>query len=184
MEIADDERKGKAARTKPTTLSKVIFSIAASPHAPSFPVDYAGEFGAGQCGEPLLRGFDLPPSAGLWSDPRGLESRRRHAMAFDDLKAELALLINQMENQPEDPHELYLQIREKLNEMRAFGMPLPDDLVAVREGPRSGVRATESAPPRRTSLPGGSGSADRSARRCRSTSDRRRKAAGSGRPSR
>jgi hypothetical protein len=51
-------------------------------------------------------------------------------MAFDDLKAELALLINQMENQPEDPHELYLQIREKLNEMRAFGMPLPEDLVA------------------------------------------------------
>jgi hypothetical protein len=50
-------------------------------------------------------------------------------MAFDDLKAELALLINQMENQPEDPHELYLQIREKLNEMRAFGMPLPEDLV-------------------------------------------------------
>ena len=50
-------------------------------------------------------------------------------MAFDNLKAELALLINQMENQPEDPHELYLQIREKLNEMRAFGMPLPEDLV-------------------------------------------------------
>jgi hypothetical protein len=50
-------------------------------------------------------------------------------MAFEDLKAELALLINQMENQPEDPHELYLQIREKLNEMRAFGMPLPADLV-------------------------------------------------------
>ena len=49
-------------------------------------------------------------------------------MAFDDLKAELALLINQMETQPEDPHELYLQIREKLNEMRAFGMPLPEDL--------------------------------------------------------
>lgn len=51
-------------------------------------------------------------------------------MAFEDLKAELSLLINQMENQPDDPHELYLQIREKLNELRAFGMPLPDDLVA------------------------------------------------------
>ncbi len=50
-------------------------------------------------------------------------------MAFDDLKVELALLINQMENQPEDRHELYLQIREKLNEMRAFGMPVPEDLV-------------------------------------------------------
>ncbi len=54
-------------------------------------------------------------------------------MAFDDLKAELALLINQMENQPEDRHELYLQIRERLNEMRAYGMPLPEDLVKFEE---------------------------------------------------
>ena len=46
-------------------------------------------------------------------------------MAFEDLKAEIALLLNQMENQPEDRHELYLQIRDKLNEMLAFGMPLP-----------------------------------------------------------
>lgn len=54
-------------------------------------------------------------------------------MAFDDLKAELALLINQMENQPEDRHEFYLQVREKLNEMRAFGMPLPQDLVELEK---------------------------------------------------
>ncbi|MCB1443649.1 MAG: hypothetical protein KDJ72_11570 [Methyloceanibacter sp.] len=54
-------------------------------------------------------------------------------MAFDDLQAELALLINQMEHQPEDRHELYMQIREKLNEMRAFGMPLPEDLVRLEE---------------------------------------------------
>lgn len=54
-------------------------------------------------------------------------------MAFEDLKAELALLINQMENQPEDSHELYMQVREKLNEMRAFGMPLPEDLVRLEE---------------------------------------------------
>ena len=54
-------------------------------------------------------------------------------MAFDDLKAELALLINQMENQPEDRHELYLQIRERLSEMRAYGMPLPEDLVKFEE---------------------------------------------------
>jgi len=54
-------------------------------------------------------------------------------MAFDALQAELALLINQMENQPEDRHELYMQIREKLNEMRAFGMPLPEDLVRLEE---------------------------------------------------
>ncbi len=54
-------------------------------------------------------------------------------MAFEDLKAEIALLLNQMENQPEDRHELYLQVREKLNEMRAFGMPVPEDLVRLEE---------------------------------------------------
>jgi len=64
-------------------------------------------------------------------------------MAFDDLKAELALLINQMENQPEDRHELYLQVREKLNEMRAFGMPLPEDLVKFEEELEAQFKAEE-----------------------------------------
>jgi hypothetical protein len=64
-------------------------------------------------------------------------------MAFEDLKAELALLINQMENQPEDRHELYLQIREKLNEMRAFGMPLPSDLVRLEKELEAEFRSEE-----------------------------------------
>ena len=64
-------------------------------------------------------------------------------MAFEDLKAELALLLNQMENQPEDRHVLYLQIREKLNEMRAFGMPLPDDLVRLERELEAQFRAEE-----------------------------------------
>jgi hypothetical protein len=54
-------------------------------------------------------------------------------MAFEDLKAEISLLLTQMENQPEDKHELYIQIVEKLNEMRAFGMPLPEDLVRLEK---------------------------------------------------
>jgi hypothetical protein len=66
-------------------------------------------------------------------------------MAFEALKAELALLLNQMENQPEDRHELYLQIREKLNEMRAFGMPLPDDLVRLERELEAEFRAEERA---------------------------------------
>ena len=66
-------------------------------------------------------------------------------MAFDDLKAELALLINQMENQPEDRHELYLQIRERLNEMRAYGMPLPEDLVKFEEELEAQFKADEQA---------------------------------------
>jgi hypothetical protein len=66
-------------------------------------------------------------------------------MAFEDLKAELALLINQMENQPEDRHELYLQIRERLNEMRAFGMPLPEDLVKFEEQLEAQFKAEDAA---------------------------------------
>ncbi|ODS02652.1 hypothetical protein AUC71_14210 [Methyloceanibacter marginalis] len=66
-------------------------------------------------------------------------------MAFEDLKAELALLINQMENQPEDRHELYLQIRERLNEMRAFGMPVPEDLVKFEEQLEAQFKAEDAA---------------------------------------
>jgi hypothetical protein len=68
-----------------------------------------------------------------------------NTMAFDDLKAELALLINQMENQPEDRHELYLQIRERLSEMRAYGMPLPEDLVRFEQELEAEFKAEEHA---------------------------------------
>lgn len=49
-------------------------------------------------------------------------------MAFDDIKAEIGLLLTRMQNEPEDGHELYLQLMEKLNELRAYGLPIPDDL--------------------------------------------------------
>ena len=62
---------------------------------------------------------------------------------LEDLKAEIALLFSQMENQPEDRHELYLQIREKLNEMRAFGLPLPDDLVRLEKELEAEFKAEE-----------------------------------------
>ena len=52
-------------------------------------------------------------------------------MAFERLKAEISLLVTQMENQPDDKHEVYLQLREKLNEMRVTGMPLPEDLLQL-----------------------------------------------------
>lgn len=50
-------------------------------------------------------------------------------MAFEDKEAELGLLFGRMQNEPEDLHEIYQLIRQKLNELRAFGMPLPQDLV-------------------------------------------------------
>lgn len=49
-------------------------------------------------------------------------------MAFEDIQAEIASLLIRMNGQPEDIHELELMLREKLNEYRAFGMPLPQDL--------------------------------------------------------
>ena len=52
-------------------------------------------------------------------------------MAFESIKAEIDLLLAAMINQPEDAREIREQVREKLNEMRAMGMPLPADLVAL-----------------------------------------------------
>jgi hypothetical protein len=49
-------------------------------------------------------------------------------MAFEAIKAEIGLLFTRMQNEPEDRHELYLQLMEKLNELKAYGMPVPDDL--------------------------------------------------------
>jgi len=54
-------------------------------------------------------------------------------MALEEIQAEIGLLVTRMENQPEDRHELYLMLREKLNELRAFGMPVPEDLQALED---------------------------------------------------
>ncbi len=52
-------------------------------------------------------------------------------MAFEDIKAEIALLFEQMVNQPQDAHEIRETVREKLNALRASGLPLPEDLVEL-----------------------------------------------------
>lgn len=54
-------------------------------------------------------------------------------MAFEDVQAELGILMTRMQNEPEDRHELYLQLMEKLNELKAYGMPLPEDLVELEK---------------------------------------------------
>ncbi len=52
-------------------------------------------------------------------------------MAFDLIKLEIAQLLTEMQNEPEDKHEIYLALVEKLNQLKATGMPLPDDLVRL-----------------------------------------------------
>lgn len=54
-------------------------------------------------------------------------------MAFDDLIARIGLLVNEMENRPEDAHEILEQIHMELNQMRATGQPLPDDLLELEK---------------------------------------------------
>jgi hypothetical protein len=54
-------------------------------------------------------------------------------MSFEALQAEISLLLTQMENQPQDAHELHEVIREKINEMRAFGLPIPEDLLDLEK---------------------------------------------------
>lgn len=49
-------------------------------------------------------------------------------MAFEDVKAEIGLLLSRMQNEPEDRHELYLQLKERLNKLKAYGLPMPEDL--------------------------------------------------------
>lgn len=54
-------------------------------------------------------------------------------MAFEDIKAEIALLFEQMVNQPQDAYEIRETVREKLNELKAAGLPLPEDLVELEK---------------------------------------------------
>jgi hypothetical protein len=57
-----------------------------------------------------------------------------------------------MQNEPEDWGELYEQIRVKLNELKAFGMPLPQDLVEFERDLEEEFRARNEAESRRARL--------------------------------
>ncbi len=52
-------------------------------------------------------------------------------MVFEDLMVRINMLLNDMENQPEDAHQVLEQIHQELNQMKATGQPLPDDLVQL-----------------------------------------------------
>lgn len=54
-------------------------------------------------------------------------------MAFEQLKAQIGMLLGEMNEQPEDLHELYEQIHQELNQLRATGQSLPADLVELEQ---------------------------------------------------
>jgi hypothetical protein len=71
------------------------------------------------------------------------QRHERQGAMLERLKAEISLLVTQMENQPDDKHEVYLQLREKLSEMRATGMPLPEDLLRLERALEAEFKAGE-----------------------------------------
>ena len=52
-------------------------------------------------------------------------------MDIEELTAGINVLVQQMESEPDDLHEIHFKLRELLNEMKATGMPLPADLVEL-----------------------------------------------------
>ncbi|WP_460275873.1 hypothetical protein [Celeribacter sp. ULVN23_4] len=52
-------------------------------------------------------------------------------MAFEALKVQVYMILDEIAARPEDRHILQENLREKLAELSALGMPLPEDLVRL-----------------------------------------------------
>ncbi|WP_432448926.1 hypothetical protein [Aliiroseovarius marinus] len=49
-------------------------------------------------------------------------------MAFEELKAAIGLILDEIAKRPEDRHILQEQLREKISELEKTGQPVPDDI--------------------------------------------------------
>jgi len=54
-------------------------------------------------------------------------------VAFENLKIQIAMLLDDDKNHPDDLHEQYQKVMQEINELRALGMPLPEDLVELEQ---------------------------------------------------
>jgi hypothetical protein len=48
-----------------------------------------------------------------------------------ELEASIAELIDEMEGDQGDAHEIYMRLRQLIAQMQATGMPVPDDLAKL-----------------------------------------------------
>lgn len=79
-----------------------------------------------------------------------------------EIEAALSLLLDQMEGEQGPNHEIYLRLVQILDAMRATGMPLPEDLVAMEremaaefEGETAARQPPASSPARAKTPPAG-----------------------------
>ena len=54
-------------------------------------------------------------------------------MAFEDLKAAIGALLDEIARRPEDRHVLQEQLREKISELETLGLPVPEDIARFQE---------------------------------------------------
>ena len=48
-------------------------------------------------------------------------------MAFEDIKAAILALLDEIAERPKDRHVLQEQLREKIAELESMGLPVPED---------------------------------------------------------
>ncbi len=54
-------------------------------------------------------------------------------MGKQEIAAAVLELMEEMEGDLGDAHEIYMKLRQTLDSMRAMGMPLPDDLLRMEK---------------------------------------------------
>jgi hypothetical protein len=69
-------------------------------------------------------------------------------MAFEELRVQISMLLDEIAGAPKNVHELQESLREKLAELTALGLPLPEDLVGLESALEDQLE--EDAHPRRT----------------------------------
>ena len=55
-------------------------------------------------------------------------------MTMDDLDAEISYLMNQLEGEPGDSHELFFRLHQILETFRAEGLPVPEKISKIKSG--------------------------------------------------
>ena len=54
-------------------------------------------------------------------------------MTMDDLDAEISYLMEQMEGEPGDSHEIFFRLKQILDTLRAEGLPVPENLAKLEK---------------------------------------------------